>query len=394
MATLSANSRRNSAATSQNSPRPSITGCMITNLKSQMQSLNEEEDLTDMIETKLNTIDESNTGVKIKNKVLCSERSDSGFSECSNCSGPSNIVHCNCFKTNSNADTNCENKITLPHDILQSKLEKIAEYQCGNEEKTLSTESSKSLSDNSNSLTPRTEEFSSDDNKSKDETIEINLKSNHLTTGTIAMRKKSLENSFIKDSNSIKINTDKKLSEKYGKVSLLKEKFSTLERQNEKKLNNSVTIPRSPLITRRTGLKNDSIIESKGNKTNCMDVKNLNTNSNSNLSLNNTNNTKTNSNSSLANSRNKFEGSSSAPSSPGFSPRTAIRLSGRVKEVTERLSAPKTNPSIRQHSSTSSSSSSSSTIKTNGNIKDKINFPKTVDNSKESFKKISAFWER
>lgn len=81
MATLSANSRRNSATLSvSNSPRPSLTG---TNGSTPVQaiplltSLNEEKHVSDQVDNhKLETTKESASG----------ERSDSGLSDCSNAS--------------------------------------------------------------------------------------------------------------------------------------------------------------------------------------------------------------------------------------------------------------------------------------------------------------------
>lgn len=82
MATLSANSRRNSATSSvSNSPRPSLTG---NNTVTSGYSLPEpiiEEILTDHA-------DNDSGGVNgLPKKNTCTERSDSGFSDCSNSSG-------------------------------------------------------------------------------------------------------------------------------------------------------------------------------------------------------------------------------------------------------------------------------------------------------------------
>lgn len=89
MATLSA-SRRNSAIAmgASNSPRPSISGLSMLGAahvnNTQMASLNEEEDdfSVDMPQVEKR---KAGTGVlKLRDKSQCSERSDSGYSECSN----------------------------------------------------------------------------------------------------------------------------------------------------------------------------------------------------------------------------------------------------------------------------------------------------------------------
>ncbi|XP_037714409.1 titin homolog isoform X5 [Drosophila subpulchrella] len=91
MASLSV-SRRNSAIAmgALSSPRPSISGLsMLTasaigiGMSSQMTSLHEEED---DFSVEMPPV-EKRTVLKLRDKSQCSERSDSGYSECSNCSG-------------------------------------------------------------------------------------------------------------------------------------------------------------------------------------------------------------------------------------------------------------------------------------------------------------------
>ncbi|XP_030081343.1 titin isoform X21 [Drosophila hydei] len=87
MATLSA-SRRNSAIAmgACNSPRPSISGLSMLSAvnvcSTQMASLNEEED---DFTGEMPQVDKRKTAsLKLRDKSQCSERSDSGYSECSN----------------------------------------------------------------------------------------------------------------------------------------------------------------------------------------------------------------------------------------------------------------------------------------------------------------------
>lgn len=73
-----------------NSPRPSISGIIFNNLSghtndARMTSVNEEDD----------ELSRSTLTVKLKDPRSCNERSDSGFSECSNCSTPSSSCVCN-----------------------------------------------------------------------------------------------------------------------------------------------------------------------------------------------------------------------------------------------------------------------------------------------------------
>lgn len=177
MATLSANSRRNSSTpTSPSSPRPSI-GNAIGNgnlpnetAKPVMQSLHEEDVVPEPIplpppplpqckEITSNSIEFSNITnqsiEKISKEKSCTERSDSGFSDCSNCSSgnatlavhtPTNVltVHPLFDKINSiseeksmnesNKRENSLNKVkefgsTVSVNMLKMKLEKMADAQ-------------------------------------------------------------------------------------------------------------------------------------------------------------------------------------------------------------------------------------------------------------------------
>lgn len=87
---LSAASRKSSSGvSSMNSPRPSISGTINYSQNSiqdsRMTSVDEEVDNNNLL----------CTNDKLKDPRVCNERSDSGFSECSNCSTPSASCLCN-----------------------------------------------------------------------------------------------------------------------------------------------------------------------------------------------------------------------------------------------------------------------------------------------------------
>lgn len=100
MATLSAATRRNSNASStSSSPRPSLSGCCGT--VSRMSSLNEE----DLEPAGTNTSSDTNSVINGFSEMMltkssrmrqCSERSDSGISDCSSINTPSPHSHCQC----------------------------------------------------------------------------------------------------------------------------------------------------------------------------------------------------------------------------------------------------------------------------------------------------------
>lgn len=98
MKNLSAASRKSSSGgvSSHSSPRPSITGASL-NYPSQNNNFINDTRMTSVDEE---TTDASNnnllcTNDKLKDPRVCNERSDSGFSECSNCSTPSASCVCN-----------------------------------------------------------------------------------------------------------------------------------------------------------------------------------------------------------------------------------------------------------------------------------------------------------
>ncbi|XP_068144676.1 titin homolog isoform X2 [Drosophila tropicalis] len=188
MATLSA-SRRNSAIAmgALNSPRPSISisGLGMLNVtavsgsaSSQMASLHEEED--DFSVDMPTHLEKRHTALRLRDKSQCSERSDSGYSECSNCS--------------------LGTQETLLLSLAKTKLEQIAKASCSLGEGEMEAASTLEL-------------------PTKGEAI---MRSDF--TNTIKMRKKSLEDSCTREKPKPQ---PKPMSECKLKVSQLKDKFQS-----------------------------------------------------------------------------------------------------------------------------------------------------------------------
>ncbi|XP_050743268.1 titin isoform X43 [Drosophila biarmipes] len=189
MANLSV-SRRNSAIAmgALSSPRPSISGLsMLTasaigmgmGMSTQMSSLHEEED---DFSAEMPPV-EKRTVLKLRDKSQCSERSDSGYSECSNCSGAQE---------------------TLLLSLAKSKLEAIAKASSSSLSVVQDTE-----------LHPVSLELPAKGG-------EAIMRSDF--TNTIKMRKKSLEDSAAREKPKSKPQV-KPLCESKLKVSQLKDRF-------------------------------------------------------------------------------------------------------------------------------------------------------------------------
>ncbi|KAH8390355.1 hypothetical protein KR200_010964 [Drosophila serrata] len=189
MANLSV-SRRNSAIAmgALSSPRPSISGLSMLNasalgsgISSQMTSLHEEED---DFSVEMPSV-EKRSVLKLRDKSQCSERSDSGYSECSNCSGAQE---------------------TLLLSLAKSKLEAIAKA--------------------SNAV--HTEQEDSENRVAVTLELPTNSKGEAIMrsdfTNTIKMRKKSLEDSAAREKPKSKPQV-KPLCESKLKVSQLKDRF-------------------------------------------------------------------------------------------------------------------------------------------------------------------------
>lgn len=223
MQTLSA-SRRNSAANNSapNSPRPSISGSLYNNVattsnNTRMSSVNEEEDESLIFESQqkhLNLPKQSLCSDKVKEIRSCSERSDSGFSECSSCYTASSQCVCSHSlfeRSTSIAEENRqiggeeENSMA---EVLNKRLEEIVE--------TINSEVS-SLDYEEANGTPQSVE--SPPNK------EITPVA-HRKISDIEKRKISLENLMNKPQQ-IKNEFSLGKLKKSNNFSLLKEKFSS-----------------------------------------------------------------------------------------------------------------------------------------------------------------------
>ncbi|XP_065370324.1 muscle M-line assembly protein unc-89 isoform X7 [Calliphora vicina] len=339
MATLSA-SRRNSVASNAgsvpNSPRPSVSGVTIfnPNISVQMGSLHEEDD-DFSIELPSSEIKRKNPTVL--NKSQCSERSDSGYSECSNCSA-SGSIQCQCTANKDSVDhaANDDLSLSVPHDLLKLKLEEIAHQADSNIEEVklelvVPNEKSPQLDDNQNEL--KTLNIVNTEEKTIQVVEELDVLNKDLNpstspimrsdfTNTIQMRKKSLENSLQKDKQLKPAVTKSIYLEQPGKVSMLKNKFSSMQSQ--------VSSTTSSITT-------SSFAKSKD----CMDVLKLKRKVVTEACPNQTASSLTSSSSSL-----HTQHSTSLPNSPIPIRKTnacsTFRLSDRVREVTDRLAQQQT----------------------------------------------------
>lgn len=264
LATLSA-SRRNSAASNSGSlpcsPRPSISGISLfnPNISVQMSSLHEEEDNFSIelppheVLKRPVTSGASFKIYKARDKSQCSERSDSGYSECSNCSAAGSIqCHCSLkeYETKDFVDHPPKDVNLLTHDLLKKKLEEIAHQSEAQRERC--PEAVKELEKNRIFTKSAAENIVKDaQNTTKHDFVKRELSptsANATTTtpimlsdftNTVKMRKKSLENNAHKEKpKPAKAN----MYDTPGKVSMLKSKFSDLIRQ-EQVSNNATTTP-------------------------------------------------------------------------------------------------------------------------------------------------------
>lgn len=223
------------------------------NISVQMGSLHEEDD---DFSVELPAAEITRRSPKVLHKAQCSERSDSGYSECSSCSascGP--LQQCQCMTKDIDQTDHVnisENELmpatpelstSLPHDLLKMKLEEIAQQAETNIEEAkleLVVPKTPELDQNQNELKifePMTQDYQKIDvvEDDRQETV-ISPISRETTspaktsmimssdfTNTIKMRKKSLENSLLKEKP--KPMQKPPTLDKSGKVSMLKNKF-------------------------------------------------------------------------------------------------------------------------------------------------------------------------
>lgn len=249
MATLSASRRNSTASTTAgsgpSSPRPSLSGVSMfnPNVSVPMGSLHEEDD-DFSIELPSAVQEIPRRSPKVITKSQCSERSDSGYSECSNCSA-SGPLQCQCTNKDSvdNATTDLPDlSMSVPHDLLKLKLEEIAHQADHNIEEVklelvVPTGKTPQLDANQNEL--KSLDIMARDHHPSIPVIEdvevLNTPQMGPTimrsdfTNTIQMRKKSLENSLLKERP--KPTSKPPLYDKTGKVNMLRNKFSCMEHQ-------------------------------------------------------------------------------------------------------------------------------------------------------------------
>uniref|UniRef100_A0A0K8UDN7 Myosin light chain kinase, smooth muscle n=4 Tax=Bactrocera latifrons TaxID=174628 RepID=A0A0K8UDN7_BACLA len=396
MATLSA-SRRNSAVSGAgslpNSPRPSISGIhhmFSPNTTVQMGSLHEEDDDFSIELPNQTTLEQQRRiqkTLKVRDKSQCSERSDSGYSECSNCSVAGNMP-CHCagasavqvIVQHSALDdlhaTNAEAALSLgvPHEVLKTKLEEIAQHEnlalpqfdekCNESISVLeqhirqvSLQSSdgvtagKDNGEHSESMRVRHEDGISDQ---ANVTLSLAMPLTSPTQGvpaepttvwaspplrepimrsdftnTIKMRKKSLENNALREKAK---QQPKPIFEAAGKVSQLKHKFNLASSADDAKcVNAKLLVPRQTSPPHKRDHNKDVFADKRFSCANQKIATSATTKStNSTLQQ-------------QQQQKHQQKQCSSMPNSPLLGRSTAApRLSGRVREATERLSQQQT----------------------------------------------------
>lgn len=266
---------------SPSSPRPSISGMNCNNLSAHVN---------DSRMTRVNEEADEKCTLKPKDPRSCNERSDSGFSECSNCSTPSASCVCN-----------------LP---LLDKNQSILEEQSGNSSSSNEPEDSKTAegSTASSDHDIRSEvsslEYDDADETPCDAVVSIKVPTRRELfqdelQSEVERRKLSLE-SKAKKVVSVKHEATLEKLKKNNKVAMLMEKFEASS---------------SPAVTNGLSVTNTAF--------DCVKFKSATNGS--------TNDSRLDSHS-LAKSKLPTRNSTNT---------TTFRLSSRVREVTERLSKPK-----------------------------------------------------
>lgn len=290
-----------------------------------MTCVNEEDD----------ELSKSTLSVKLKDPRSCNERSDSGFSECSNCSTPSASCVCNLTLLDKN------HSIVEEHSSISStepESENAESIQPLTDEKTVADESFNVSSDHDIQSEISSLEYD-DVNKSPcddNENIVVSIKvptrcelyqdEKEDILSEVAKRKLSLEStSQRKPSLKLSEVSNEKLK-RSNKVALLMEKFET----------SHCSSPMSNAQAKSTATNGGVSKGLSTNQTAFDDVKlfdvaktygNHVTNFTSNIS------------SLVAKAKSPTRLTQSQPTNPS----TTFRLSNRVREVTERLSRPKLN---------------------------------------------------
>lgn len=386
MATLSA-SRRNLANAAINSPRPSISGSLFPNITQtnghRMTSVTEDDETNKNVERKKQCLITD----KLKDPRSCSERSDSGFSECSTCSSAS--ASCVCTmplldKNHSikeekivNAEVEDEESLSEKDEEHEEIIQELQQTEYTNSEQDAKSEISSlelndvtKLSDSDQNIVVSlqvpihqpTTKHNDDDTTDDDSFDDLNRPQSE-----IERRKFELEVNMKKPSSPL-LQPEFSLTKlkKENKVALLMEKFNT-------KPKSQCSSPTDCKVT--SFLAKDSKADLKTNiKTITIPASVVGVKCGNNIKTP----LSTKTNHLKLNSLDKSK--SPAPTTP---PTTTFRLSGRVREATERLSKPKQQPTVEHN------------IVSPVVIKPpKINKTSTILNNNENFKKATDFWKR
>lgn len=385
MATLSA-SRRNLANSALNSPRLSISGSLFPNITQinghRMTSVTEDDETNKTVERKEQCL----TTDKLKDPRSCSERSDSGFSECSTCSS----ANASCLCTMPLLDKNYsikEEKIINTGIEEEPLSEKGEEHQDNIQELHLIEDSSSEQDAKSEISSLEFDDITKLTDSDKNIVVSLQVPARQPTTNhnddditdddsfddinrpqsEIERRKFALEVNMKKPSSPL-LQEEFSLTKlkKENKVSLLMEKFNT-------KPKSQCSSPTECKVT--SFVAKDSKADLKTN------IKTITTPA-SVVDIKCGNNIKTSMSTKFNHLKlNSLDKSKSpAPTTP---PTTTFRLSGRVREATERLSKPKQQPTVEHN------------IVSPVVIKPpKINKTSTILNNNENFKKATDFWKR
>lgn len=400
--TLSAASRKSSSGvSSMNSPRPSISTSSNCSHK-----IIHDTHMTKLDEECVPNNNFLSTNEKLKDPRVCNERSDSGFSECSNCSTPSASCVCNNLPQIEKSDTIVEEQTSNSNtpstsSTSTSTIEPGEESQSTNSDHDARSEISSLEYDNVNETRTNCNSNGGDE----DIVLSIRVPSRRelyqnehgVPMSEIERRKVSLENDSIR--RRMKTTTSEAAREEFSleklkktsKVALLMEKFELPSSATAASTSSNT----SGSFKFKTGVtSNDNDEESIRSETEGL-IKSTSTN-NSNVVSSITNDVKmcdlelmlseqdNDENSKSINvghaSNINYNNSCTLVKSPAATRKsttnytTTFRLSERVREVTERLSKPK-----QQATSTSTEKTTKASILTKQNT---------------NFNRSKEFWKR
>lgn len=334
MATLSASRKSSAGSSSPSSPRPSISGALYSAISShlndaRMTSVHEEDDDVASHQKENHHLSTD----KLKDPRSCNERSDSGFSECSNCSTPSASCLCNSTlldknhsiieeKSNSGSSSSRSSSSNEPEETTESIRAEAEGRTAADESFTISSDHD-IRSEISSLEYDDAHKSTCDDNQNIVVSIRVPTRRELFQDkhgdllNEVERRKLSLEKATTKNS-SFKHDMSLEKLKKSSKVSLLMEKFET---SNCASSIPSYRIQSTVTNGRATGLS-----------TNPLSIDGVNSIGVARTSVVDTNN--------LSHFNSHFAAKSKSPTRNATNP-TTFRLSKSVREVTERLSRPK-----------------------------------------------------